>query len=141
MSIAEIIYKQNEQIDISELEKLYQDAGWTNYTADLAKLNRAYENSAFVASAWDGSELVGVIRAIGDEETIIYIQDILVLKSYQRQGIGKRLLMTVLEKYEDVRQKVLLTDETCETVAFYESVGFKKCQSMGLVSFVKLEKV
>ncbi len=94
-----------------------------------------------MASAWDGSNLVGVIRAVGDGETIMYIQDIIVIKSYQRQGIGAKLLNIVLEKYQGVRQKVLLTDETDKTVAFYESVGLKKSQSIGLVSFVKIEKI
>jgi ribosomal protein S18 acetylase RimI-like enzyme len=76
---------------------------------------------------------------VGDGLTIIYIQDILVLKAYKRKGIGKKLMNRVLERFVSVRQKVLLTDDNEETRGFYESLGFESCDKGQLVSFVKLE--
>lgn len=73
---------------------------------------RSLNNSLYILIAWDENKLVGLIRIIGDGETIIYIQDILVLREYQRQGIGSKLLETLLDEYKNVGQKVFLTDDT-----------------------------
>lgn len=73
---------------------------------------RSLNNSFYILIAWDENKLVGLIRIIGDGETIIYIQDILVLREYQRQVIGSKLLETILDEYNNVSQKVLLTDDT-----------------------------
>jgi ribosomal protein S18 acetylase RimI-like enzyme len=52
------------------------------------------------------------------DNSIIYIQDILVLKEYQHMGIGSRLMDAALTKYKNVYQKVLLTDNEPATRAF-----------------------
>ncbi len=96
------------------------------------------ENSLDVISAWDGDILIGLIRTIGDGETIIYIQDILVLKAYKRQGIGRQLMNQILDKYLDVRQIILLTDSANEQKAFYESMGMKDSSLSDLKTFMKI---
>ncbi len=121
-----------------KLKHLYSDAGWTSYTRDMPKLMRGIENSLDVISAWDGDILIGLIRTIGDGETIIYIQDILVLKAYKRQGIGRQLMNQILDKYLDVRQIILLTDNTNEQKAFYESMGMKDSSLSDLKTFMKI---
>jgi GNAT superfamily N-acetyltransferase len=121
-----------------KLKHLYSDAGWTNYTKDMSKLIRGIENSLDVISAWDGDQLIGLIRTIGDGETIIYIQDILILKAYKRQGIGRHLMKQILDKYQDVRQIVLLTDSELEQKCFYESMGMKDSSLSDLKTFMKI---
>lgn len=74
--------------------------------------------------AYDDDRLIGIIRAVGDGQTIVFVQDIIVLPEYQRKGIGTKLLKAVMEKYKDVYQMELLTDNTEKTKAFYRSVGF-----------------
>jgi len=61
----------------------------------------------------------------------------LVLKKYKRQNIGTSLINQTLEKYINVRQKVLLTDDTKEIRGFYESLDFESCDKGTLVSFIK----
>lgn len=90
-----------------------------------------------VVTAWDDDNLVGIIRVVGDGLTIIYIQDLIVLSSYKRKGIGSKLLEVVFERYENVRQKVLLTDDSNETRGFYEANGFISCDKGELVAFAK----
>jgi ribosomal protein S18 acetylase RimI-like enzyme len=132
-----VIYKEEKNISTDELLDLYNDAGWKAYTSDPEKLAQAVSNSLYVLTARDGGKLVGLLRAIGDGLTIIYIQDILVLNGYRRQGTGSRLLKMTLDKYSSVRQIVLLTDNTPETVLFYEKAGFKNVETLGLSSFIK----
>ncbi len=133
----EVKYQKNKDIDVKQILHLYNDAKWTAYTNNPKKLKRAFSNSLLVISAWNKNELVGLIRIIGDGETIIYIQDILVLESFQRKGIGKKLIKIVLDKYPNVRQKVLLTDDTEKTRGFYETLGFSSCDKGSLVAFFR----
>lgn len=74
---------------------------------------------------------------VGDNYTIIYIQDILVLQKYQGQGIGSKLLRLVLEKYKSIRQIVLMTDNTKNTVNFYRKNGMRETAHYGGLAFVK----
>lgn len=90
-------------------------------------------------SAWDGGELVGLVRIIGDGLTIIYVQDILVLNTYQNQGIATELMKQILNKYSHVRQKVLLTEEAPDVRHFYEKNGFQSCDKGSLVAFAKMK--
>lgn len=128
-------YHKSKFLDRQQVLNLYTDANWMAYTKDPEQLMQAIENSLDVVTAWDGDTLVGLIRTIGDGQTILYIQDILVLKTYKRQGIGKQLLQQVLGKYPHIRQKVLLTDDTEETRGFYEAMGFTSCDQGKLVAY------
>ena len=120
-----------------EILALYTDAGWAAYTADPDTLRKGYENSLLVLAAYEGEELMGIIRVVGDGHTIVFVQDILVYKKYQRQGIGTALLKAVLERYSNVRQIELVTDDTPKTIAFYRSVGFRPLSEFGCCGFMR----
>lgn len=130
-------FKENVIPDINDLIDLYNNAGWCNYTNNADMLKNAYENSLYVITAWDNDNLTGAIRVVGDGYSIIYIQDILVLKEYQHMEIGSKLFKMVMNKYKDVYQKVLLTENRPETVSFYEKMGLTTCDKYGCISFVK----
>lgn len=132
-----IHYSNRKSINIEQLEKLYNDVQWYAYTNDLDMLQQAVSQSLDVISAWDGEELVGLIRVIGDGLTILYIQDILVLNAYQNQGIATQLTQQILEKYSHVRQKVLLTEEAPDVRHFYEKNDFHSCDKGSAVAFAK----
>ncbi len=121
-----------------DLKALYEDVEWYAYTKDINQLQQALANSLYVLSAWEGEKLIALIRVVGDGLTILYIQDILVLKSRQNQGIATELMKRVIEKYKDVRQKVLLTEEAPDVRHFYEKNGFISCDQGTLVAFAKL---
>jgi len=135
-----ITYQAEENIQLSSLLHLYNNANWTNYTSNPNSLEKAFRNSLYVCTARNEHSLLGLIRVVGDGHTIIYIQDILVHTDYQRNKIGTTLLRMVLERYNLVRQIVLLTDYKIETRKFYESMGFNSCDDGKLVSFIKINK-
>lgn len=130
--------KNSKVIDRKQLDHLYNDVGWYAYTQDVEMLQKAFNESLEVLSAWNGEDLIGLIRVVGDGLTIIYIQDILVLNAYQNQGIATQLMQRVLEQYKNVRQKVLLTEEAPDVRHFYEKNGFQSCDKGTLVAFAKL---
>ena len=123
---------------LEEITNLYQSVGWTNYLERIGILEDAYANSLCVLGAYDSDRLVGIIRAVGDGQTIVFVQDIIVLPEYQRKGIGTKLLKAVMDKYSDVYQMELLTDNTEKTKAFYRSVGFSSSDDMGCVAFIRM---
>ena len=123
---------------LEEITNLYQSVGWTNYLERIGILEDAYANSLCVLGAYDSDQLVGIIRAVGDGQTIVFVQDIIVLPEYQRKGIGTKLLKAVMDKYHDVYQMELLTDNTEKTKAFYRSVGFTASDDIGCVAFIRM---
>ena len=130
--------KKYENFHLEDIINLYQSVGWTNYLERTGILEEAYANSLCVLGAYDSDRLVGIIRAVGDGRTIVFVQDIIVLPEYQRKGIGTKLLKAVMEKYKDVYQMELLTDNTEKTKAFYRSVGFTASDDMGCVAFIRM---
>ena len=130
-------YKTNDAISFEEILPLYEAVGWTNYTTNPTMLKNALEHSLFLISARDeDGKLVGFLRAVGDGYSILYIQDIIVLPEYQRQGIGTQLLRQTLEHFKDVYQIILTTDSELKTIAFYEANGFTALSKYGCTSFM-----
>ena len=137
--MSDITFIETTEVDRSLLLELYNDAGWSAYTKDINKLENAIKASLYVRIAIKDEKLIGLIRVIGDGLTIIYIQDILVLEKFRRMKIGTMLITKTLQKFKDVRQKVLLTDDNTNTRLLYESLGCDSCEKLGLVSFIKFE--
>ena len=117
-------------LETSVLVALYRTLGWENYARDPEGLGRAVANSSHVVAAWWGDRLVGLARCVSDDVSIAYLQDILVLPDYQGRGIGKALLKDCLDRYAHVRQKVLLTDDRPQQLAFYASLGFHNTRDL-----------
>lgn len=124
-----------ERYNEKEILNLYASVGWTAYTGRA--LQAGFENSLLTLAAYEGDQLLGVIRTVGDGQTIVYIQDVVVHPLYQRRGMGTALVRAVLGKFQSVRQIVLTTDNTPETVAFYESMGFVQMTNLGCCGFMK----
>ena len=133
-------YEENILPSDQALARLYNDAGWFAYTDDLPALKNALQGSLYLLCVYEENELVGLLRAVGDGVSILYIQDILVLSSYRRQGIGSALMAHTLKKYASVRQKVLSTDDTPAVRAFYKALGFVPYQETGLVGFYFMDR-
>ena len=129
--------REYKQYNEEEILRLYKAVGWTAYTVHVATLREGFENSMLTLGAYEGEELVGIIRTVGDGATIVFVQDILVLPERQGQGIGTALLRAVLKRYQNVRQIELVTDNTPKTIAFYKSLGFCEMSEMGCRGFIK----
>ena len=129
--------KEYTEFKKDEIWQLYTQVGWTAYTENMTALECGYKNSLLVLAAYENEELLGIVRVVGDGATIILVQDILVYPQKQRQGIGTSLLKAVLERYADVRQIQLVTDNTPKTVAFYQSLGFVELEKLGCCGFMR----
>lgn len=123
-----------------EILDLYEAVGWTNYTARPERLRAGYACSLAVWGAFAGDRLVGVVRVVGDGATIVFVQDLIVAPSHQRMGIGTQLMRAVMNRFSDVYQMELLTDDGSDACALYESLGFVRGDEMGCVSYVRVAR-
>lgn len=126
--------------EMNEVLPLYESVGWTSYTGRPEMLKTAFSNSLLVLGAYESHRLIGLLRAVGDGASVLYIQDLLVHPDFQRRGIGKRLIREAMAAYPDVYQIVLLTDDTQDNLAFYEGSGLTKAADLGLTAFVRIKR-
>ena len=131
-------------VSLDDVLHLYQAVGWTNYTNQPQMLAQALTHSLAIYLARDGEKIVGLVRLIGDDFSLVFIQDLIVLPSYQRQGIGSALMKQALADYKDVYQVQLATEQTEKNLGFYRSLGFEtlssfQCTGMIWVNRKKLQ--
>ncbi|MCB0195472.1 MAG: GNAT family N-acetyltransferase [Anaerolineae bacterium] len=79
-----------------EYSDLRSRVGWGRIEAPMAQASLA--NSLFHVTVRDQDKLVGMGRVVGDGVMYFYIQDVVVDRAYQRQGIG-HMLMAAIERY------------------------------------------
>ena len=120
-----ISVRKQDVVKLEDVLHLYQAVGWTNYTNQPQMLEQALPHSLAVYLAFDGEKIVGLIRLVGDGFSSVFVQDLIVLPSYQRQGIGSSLMKQALKDYKDTYQVQLVTDQTERTLGFYRSMGFE----------------
>ena len=150
------------QIRFNEILDLYEAVGWTNYTSHPEALRAGYAGSLAAWGAFAGDKLVGIVRVVGDGNdtpnpepqyagadtmtlrvvgdgaTIVFVQDLIVAPSYQRAGIGTQLMRAVINRFADVYQMELLTDDGSGACALYERLGFVRSDAMGCVAYIRI---
>ena len=132
-----ITYNKNKTVPEEKLRELYQSVGWVAYLDKVDSLHRMIENSQEVVTAWEGEELIGLARIVGDGYYVGLIQDLLVKPAYQQKGVGKQLFQQIRELGARYHQLFLITDGSVENqyvVDWYQQQGmvpFEKVQTVG----------
>lgn len=115
-----------------EILPLYTSVGWTAYTDAPDVLRRGFAKSLLTLAAYEGKTLVGLVRAVGDGETVVLVQDLLVLPQHQRLGIGTALMRDALIRrttgktiYNEKETGVCLSLFVCIT-PYFPSSGSEK---------------
>ncbi|UVQ60107.1 GNAT family N-acetyltransferase [Bacteroides faecis] len=77
-----IVYKETKDFTEQEVEELFLSVKWLSgkYPERLIK---ALKSSSLVVTAWDGTQLVGLIRALDDGEMVAFLHYLLVHPDYQ----------------------------------------------------------
>lgn len=118
-----VTYKGAKNYTSKDLQELFQSVGWlsANYPE---RLKKALDNSETVFTAWDGKRLVGLVNAIDDSELTAYVHYLCVNPEYQGQGIGKKLLQRIKDKYKDYLYIILIAENE-KLVKYYSQNGFE----------------
>ena len=135
-----ITIKKQEIVKLEDVLHLYQAIGWTNYTHQPEMLEQALSHSLVIYLALDGDAVVGLIRLVGDGFSSVFVQDLIVLPSYQRQGIGSALMKKALADYKDAYQVQLATEESEKTLGFYRSLGFETLSTYDCTGMIWVDR-
>ena len=135
-----ITVRKQELVNINDVLHLYQAVGWTNYTNQPQMLEQALSHSLAIYLALDGDAVVGLVRLVGDGFSSIFVQDLIVLPSYQRQGIGSALMRKALEDFKDAYQVQLVTEQTEKTLGFYRSLGFETLSTYDCTGMIWVDR-
>ena len=118
-----ISYTEEKTFIQADIQELFLSVGWVSGQYP-SRLYKALMNSSTVVTAWDGNQLVGLVRLLDDSEMVAYMHYVLVRPDYQGQGIAGRLIEMVKEKYKDYLFIEIMPEES-RNAAFYERHGFQ----------------
>jgi GNAT superfamily N-acetyltransferase len=117
-----ITFSEQRDIAREKIVSLYEANGWSS--AKKPELQLALLNFHYLVSAWDEERLIGIGNAISDGFLVVYYPHLLVHPDYQKQGIGKKILKRLKQRYEGFYQQILVAESTA--IAFYEKCGFTR---------------
>ena len=135
-----ICIRSQQSAALEDVLHLYQAVGWTNYTHQPQMLEQALSHSLAIYLALDGDAVVGLVRLVGDGFSSVFVQDLIVLPSYQRQGIGSDLMKEALGDYKDAYQVQLATEKTEKTLGLYRSLGFATLSTYDCTGMIWLDR-
>ena len=111
--------------DLSALRKLYIGAGWIVPDDPAVFLPEVLERSAVAVGVFDEGSLIGFGRALSDNCSDAYIQDVVVDPKFRGQGIGSRIIRSL---ESELRRRgvdwIALVGEP-GTEKFYSGLGLK----------------
>ena len=119
-------YRIETYVEPHEVADVYRRSGITRPIDDLSRLTHMLQHANLLVSARDDGRLVGFARALTDFSYCCYISDLAVDRDYQRQGIGKQLLLTIQKKLGEEVMVCLLS--TPEAMSYYPHARFQKAE-------------
>jgi spermidine synthase len=123
-----VILQMPTENQIREIAGLYRAQGWWQAGDDESPqlIPRLITGSHCFVVALEGEDIVGMGRAISDGVSDAYIQDLTVRSNYRNQGIGRRILQTLLERlHADGLHWIGLIAEP-GSCSLYQRAGFRE---------------
>jgi ribosomal protein S18 acetylase RimI-like enzyme len=87
-----ITYRSDIRPPVPDIITLYRAAPLHRPIDDPARIEQMYAGSNVVWTAWDGEQLVGILRGWTDGAYNGYICDLAVHPGTQQRGVGRELL-------------------------------------------------
>lgn len=112
----------SENMNWDELSHLYQIAPLGQKSPDGLKVS--FANSMFKCFVYESGKLIAAGRALADGVDCSYICDVAVHPDYQGKGLGKQVVMKLVEFSQDHRKIILYAAVGKEP--FYLKLGFKR---------------
>ena len=109
-----------------QLLELFAEADFAEFSEDTQWLADAVNNSVTAVAAFDESNrLIGFARALGDQVSDCYIQDVAVSKEFRGNGIGKALVKHILQSLKEKNIDWIGLIATPGKAEFYRKLGFE----------------
>lgn len=123
-----------DSAQLAQLMTLFQQAAFwaSDRTPDAMAIAIAHSHP--VVTAWDHDTLIGFARATSDGVYRATIWDVVIHPDYQGEGLGRKLVETVLSHPLMSRiERIYLM--TTHQQTFYERIGFQENQTTTMVLF------
>ncbi|MEG8978322.1 GNAT family N-acetyltransferase [Priestia megaterium] len=117
-----ITYKTNVLIRAEQAAEVFVHSGIKRPVQDLDRIQRMLDYASLTITAWNGSELIGIARALTDFSYCCYLSDLAVVKDYQKQGIGTQLIKHVQSEIGEETALILLSAPSA--MNYYPKAGF-----------------
>lgn len=119
-------YRENV-LSYKDYCRLRESVGWANFSREQTQA--ALNNSLFSVVVFENNQAIGMGRLVGDGMYLI-IADIVVSPSYQKKGIGRKIISMLIEyavknQPDGGRTSIQLISEKGKE-PFYEKLGFKR---------------
>ena len=111
-----------ENMDWDELSHLYLIAPLGQKSPSDLKLS--FSNSMFKCFVYDSGKLVAAGRALADGVDCSYICDVAVHPDHQGQGLGRQVVLKLVDFSKDHRKIILYAAPGKEP--FYRKLGFRR---------------
>ncbi|EKE04721.1 MAG: hypothetical protein ACD_20C00016G0009 [uncultured bacterium] len=118
-----ITIKHDKDVSPDLIQDLYLSVGWQY--RDIQDIRGSLDNSVLVTTAWDEEKLIGIARATGDGIFSVTIWDVAVKPIYQKQGVGKLILKSMLTKLDDCGIPLITLYVEWAKKDFYSKLGFE----------------
>ena len=115
----------NPKINKNELIELYKSVGWTADVNNIDNLRKGMKKS-YVFAAYEDKKLIGLVRALSDYATVVYVQDLLVASDYQGKRVGKSLMHHLLNYFGSVGQIIVTAKNDERTGKFFRYLNFRE---------------
>lgn len=129
-------YTEEKCFTQKQVQQLFLSVHWIsgNYPERLYK---ALMNSSTVLTVWDGEKLVGLTRVLDDTEMLAQIHYVLVHPDYQGQGIARKMIEHIKEKYKNFLYIEGMPEDK-NNVPFYEKHGFSVMKNGAAIQICNL---
>ncbi len=123
---------QKSQVDLSQLQFLFQRTAFWAKDRTLQDLKIAVEYSNPVVTVWDEKRLIGFGRATSDGIYRATLWDVVIHPHYQGCGLGRKLVETLISHpfLNRVERIYLMTTHQQE---FYKKIGFRENQTTTMI--------
>jgi ribosomal protein S18 acetylase RimI-like enzyme len=120
----DIQYSFDKKPTTEQIIKLYDKAGLPRPTNDEERIQKMFDNSNLIVTAWNNDLLVGISRSITDWVWSCYLADLAVHPDYKKSGIGKKLVQLTKDKLGEQSMILLLSVPTA--MEYYPKIGMLK---------------
>ena len=117
-----ISYQQESSFDLDEVLAVYLASGINRPLDDRQRMATMLASANLLLTARKDGKLIGLARCLTDKAYVVYICDLLVASTYQRQGIGKALLAAVQHATGPQVQQLLRSAP--DAMQYYPQCGF-----------------
>jgi ribosomal protein S18 acetylase RimI-like enzyme len=118
-----VVYRPIQNDDYEAVQTFLADNGWGTRVSDVERFLAMVEGADRTVVALDGGRVIGFARALCDGASNGYISMVAVARDMRRQGIGRRLVETLMQ--EDSGDITWVLRAGRESRGFWERLGFK----------------